>query len=164
MHAKTTQLKIADVFHRDSLVSVHEQAPLAEVGKILAAHEISGLAVVDDRGFLVGEISQTDLVRQIAAAFAPSPDRAEEASASDRARRLEDEFFHRTARDLMQRKVRYVAPIDALRSVVHMMRLQRIHRVLVVEDGRPIGIVTSFDLLRLIEDPQFFHEFYGVDR
>ncbi len=161
MVSNVTRLRVSDVLQRDRVVSVHEATPLGEVNKVLAANDISGVPVVDDRGFLVGEISQTDLVRRMSHALTGVSADGKTASASDRAQRLEEEFFHSTARDTMQRKVRYVAPYDALRSVVQMMRMQRIHRVIVVEDGCPIGVLSSFDLLRLLENPDFYGEFYG---
>ena len=52
-------------------VVVDRDTPLDEVAELLAQNDITGAPVVDGDGFLVGVISQTDLVR---AAAADGPD------------------------------------------------------------------------------------------
>ena len=47
-----------------------------------------------------------------------------------------------------RQQVRPDAPVP---EVATTLREQRIHRVLVVEDGKLCGIVSTFDLIRLLE-------------
>jgi CBS domain-containing protein len=44
------------------------------------------------------------------------------------------------------------------------MRNLHIHRLLVLEDGRLAGILSALDLLKVLERPQEFEEFYRLFR
>jgi CBS domain-containing protein len=45
-----------------------------------------------------------------------------------------------------------VSPDAPARDVARILRENGVHRVFVSEDGRLLGVVSAFDLLRLIED------------
>ena len=49
----------------------------------------------------------------------------------------------------MTRELVFVAPDAPIAEVAALMRDQRVHRVLVLDEGELIGVVTSFDLLRV---------------
>ncbi|HEY3482795.1 MAG TPA: CBS domain-containing protein, partial [Streptomyces sp.] len=53
--------KIGNVMTSD-VVSVRESTPFKDVARLIAAHRISGLPVVDDDEKVVGVISETDLM------------------------------------------------------------------------------------------------------
>ena len=55
-----------------------------------------------------------------------------------------------TVRNWMSPKVIGVAPDASLREVCQTMASDGVHRVLVVEGRRLLGIVTSFDVVRLL--------------
>ena len=118
-------------------VVVDRDTPLDEVAELLAQNDITGAPVVDGDGKLVGVISQTDLVRTVAA---DSPD------------------GHRwagfTARHVMCREpVTSRAGVPLTEAVLRLER-HGVHRLVVVaEDGvTPIGIVSISDLLPLLVD------------
>ena len=64
---------------------------------------------------------------------------------------FQDRMAGMTAADAMVRGVISVGPDATVADVAHRMRQQRIHRVFVVEDGQLVGIVTTFDLVGLLE-------------
>lgn len=154
----------SDLMQRD-VVSVPPDRPLAELEELLLKHRIHGVPVVED-GRLVGIVSRSDVIRQLKL--------EEERIASSSYYFESDQSFHvpgapdaepgrvlevaagRVAklrvRDVMVDDLITVAPDAPLQEVARVMADRRIHRLLVTEDGRLRGIVTSLDLVRLLAD------------
>jgi CBS domain-containing protein len=143
-------MKARDVM-MPNVVTVALDAPVPEIAALLLERRISAVAVVDAQGQAVGVVSEGDLIR-----------RPELETDRRRPRWLRfllssDEAAHDfvkthglRARDVMTRPAVGVAPDAALADIVDEMGRQRIKRVLVLEDGRPVGIVTRTDLLRAL--------------
>jgi CBS domain-containing protein len=116
-------------------VVVTEDEPVAAVAELLAGFEISGLPVVDSEDYLVGVISETDLVRL-------------------RGSTLPWTGWHGLlVRDVMSRPARTIAAASALDAAARKMTAQHVHRLVVV-DGKhvPIGVISESDLVREIAD------------
>ena len=56
---------------------------------------------------------------------------------------------------VMTEKVYTVPRYDDVHVAARVMRNHRLHHVVVVEESRVVGILSSFDLLRLVEDHRF---------
>jgi CBS domain-containing protein len=141
-------------------IAVSAQTPLADVHRLFLAEEIHGAPVIDDDGTVLGVLSSMDLIR--ATLDGHEPDGAPPVSAyfrddvaRDRAPApsdLADHLVHVTAVDVASPEIVRVGPDTPIADVARIMREQRIHRVLVAEDGVLLGILTTFDLLRLVEN------------
>jgi CBS domain-containing protein len=139
--------------------SVRPDMTLADLERALLEARVGGFPVVSD-GRLVGVISRSDIVRQLAveqsvAELASGYQREGEGTAgvepvgAEVGRRMEG----RRIEDMMIRKWIGVRPDVSLRDVAKCMVEDRIHRLLVVEDeDRLLGIITSTDLVRLIAE------------
>lgn len=131
------QMLVADLMTIDP-VTVAADAPVEEAARLCHVNEVSGLPVLDALGSLVGVISQSDLVviqdtplsRLIRAA--PSGLRVGEAMSSPAV----------------------TVPITAsLQEAARLMRDDRIHRVVAVDDGgRPVGVLSASDFVALYAD------------
>jgi CBS domain-containing protein len=55
-----------------------------------------------------------------------------------------------TALDAMTRELVSVTPDTPVAEIAQKMRLQHVHRVLVIDNEELVGVVTSFDLLRAL--------------
>lgn len=112
-------------------INVAADAPPDEAARLLDAHHISGLPVVDRDGRLVGVLSQTDLVRArvIDHLWATLPGLA--------------------VRHLMSSPVVTVREDLPLDEAAALMEARRIHRLVVVaDDGRtPVGMLSVSDLI-----------------
>jgi CBS domain-containing protein len=150
-------LCVADVMQRE-LVTVRAGDSLHEVERVLADAGISGAPVLDDNEQIVGVVSMSDLVARRA-----------DAAEVDEARDLDDDgrdlddyeleaeatevmAFRRAgvgpcAGDVMTAELAHVPPTACLRDAARTMVERRIHRLLVVERGRVIGLVSTLDLL-----------------
>jgi CBS domain-containing protein len=143
-------MRAADVMTPDP-VCISPDASISEAIGVMLERKFSGLPVVDARGSLVGIVTEGDLLR-----------RTETGTQRKRPRwiefllgpgRLASEYVQTAGRkvgDVMTPEVRTVredAPLDA---VVHVMERHQIKRVLVVRDGKLVGIVTRANLLQAL--------------
>jgi len=142
------------------VISVSPEEPLVNVHRLFVEEEITGAPVVDGDGRVLGVVSSVDLLRAVV---------EEEDSATSDPRYFRDflefsgpdwgavpeDFQDRLAQlraeDAMSPEPITVAPDAPISEVARTLRFHRIHRLLVEEEGRLAGIVTSFDLIGLLE-------------
>ncbi len=136
------------------VVAVGPLDPLESVQRLFADESIHGAPVVDEQGRILGVISAADLMRAAADerdAARPSLRDTREPEAWDPA--LEREIVHECAEDVMTDAVVQVPPDTLVSEVARILREQQVHRVLVMDRDEILGIITTFDLLRLFERP-----------
>jgi CBS domain-containing protein len=121
-------LTASDVMIKD-VITVRESTPLKEVARLFSERKITGAPVVDEVGKLVGVISETDIIRKTTSIGAWSPS---------------------LTGQIMTKPVVTVAPTDTLQRVCELMFNRRIHRVVVAEESKIVGIITTMDILRSI--------------
>jgi CBS domain-containing protein len=133
------------------VITVQPSTPVAEIATLLLERRISAVPVVDGEGRVVGIVSEGDLLR-----------RGETRTDRQRPRWLEmmvnrdlqaAEFVKEhgaCARDVMTADVVSVDPDTDLASIARLLEQRRIKRVPVIENGRPIGIVSRANLLRAL--------------
>jgi CBS domain-containing protein len=142
------------------VIAVGPKASLLDVHRLFVEEEISGAPVVSEDEELVGVITSTDLLRAVeeerdtievhSAYFREilpysSPDWA--ALPED----FQDRLSGRTVEDVMTRSVITVGPDDSAAAVARALRDNRVHRVFVVDRSQLVGVISAFDLLRLVE-------------
>lgn len=128
-------MRASDVMQK-SVVSVSEELSIQDFEELLAAEEISGAPVTTGDGRLVGIASKTDVVRALAEQM------------SDQLRDLGGPDI--TVGEIMTRDVVSVGPDADVRQIARTMIDGQLHRVLVVDRGQVVGILTAFDLLRAL--------------
>jgi CBS domain-containing protein len=127
---------------------------VAEVRNLLASRGISGAPVVDESGGILGVVSQSDLVRRT----------GQPTTLGESGRFFTNVSEYRDLADLrrdpsdapveavMSKEV-YTLPRDASAAAgARLMRERRIHRLFVTDEGSLVGVVTSLDLLRVVEE------------
>jgi len=148
-----------DVMQRD-VITIDAAATVLDAYRLFVEEEISGAPVVDEDGRVMGVLSARDLLRVISeerdtALVQTSYFRdTEEFSGPDWANGPEDfqdRLAGRTVGDTMTPGAIVVALDAPIAQVARTLRGQRVHRVLVVDDDRLVGLITSFDLVGLLE-------------
>lgn len=137
------------------VVTVPADATLTEVERVLADNRISGVPVVDDEGCVLGVLSVRDLIEHHAEEGRQRR-RGPSFYQIDAADFDEDELDAydlpedpaATAEQVMTPQVLSVSPDTPLRAVAALMVRQAVHRLLVQDDERMVGIVSAMDLLR----------------
>ncbi len=128
------------------VMTIHQDTALREAARLLCKADISGAPVVDPQGRCVGVLSSHDFVTwagkegSVTNFIAPWGEMIDVDDAPD------DELRHyMTARPVT------VGPRATIGELAQKMVDAHIHRVLVVIDGgRPRGIVTSTDVLAAV--------------
>lgn len=143
---------------RTDVVTVAYSAPLSEVERVLADNRISGAPVVDEVGRIIGVVSVRDLVEKYASDPDARPRRGHgfyELSTEE----LEDEDYDAfevpaesedTARDVMTGQIHTVPGSAGLKEIAEVMCKHKVHRVLVEEAGRLLGLISTLDILEAL--------------
>ncbi len=153
---------VGEVMTRD-VATVSPGMTLKDVDRFLLEREVSGAPVVDgDR--LLGIVSRTDVIRVLydeqreaqrvsdfyTSPF-PIPISALQHLAKD-SRQIAEHLIKRKVSEVMTPDPLTVSPSDDIQWVARLMDSQRIHRVLVTEDERLVGILSSLDIVRLVSE------------
>ena len=137
----------------DLLVTVRGDATLEDAARLMLQMDIGSLLVVDDRDHLIGILTDTDFgVTGAPASLGESP------APQVLGHRLEGEaverIYHaarsRRVRDVMSMPVITVEENDRIETVLARMFQNRIRHMPVVHQGRPVGMISSRDLLQLV--------------
>jgi CBS domain-containing protein len=130
------------------VISVQSNASVMRAVQLMLHNKISGLPVVDDKGSLVGIVTEGDFLR-----------RGELGTQRKRPRwleflvgpgRLAEEYVHACGRkvDEVMTPEPYTVSVDTpVNEIVRLMEKHSIKRLPVVENGKPIGMVSRANLL-----------------
>ena len=152
----TSHLTAADVMTRE-VVTAHPDDTLRRAAQLMLKRGVSGLPVTDAQGRLVGLVSEADLVR---------PDDAAEQRfhrwldiLADGEELSPDILATIDAGNRPVAKVMRTDPITVseqtpLREVANLVGRDNVRRVLVLRDGKLVGIVARRDLVRALASGQ----------
>ena len=128
--------------------------------RLAAAGGFTSAPVLDGDGHLVGIVSRTDVVRAMIQGGADdsSPDYEDIVDLlSSRFVEFDERKHPRRftyVEEIMATKVVTIAPEASALDAARLMSGNRIHRLPVLRDGRLVGIISSFDLMRYFTGEQ----------
>lgn len=143
-------MKIADIMTR-SVVSVEPSATILQAIRLMLQNRISGLAVVDKKGDLVGIVTEGDFLR-----------RSETETQKSRPRwlqflvgsgKLANEYVQANGRkvdEIMTRSLHTVTEETSLADAVELMERFRVKRLPVLQGRKLVGIVSRANFLRAL--------------
>ena len=143
-----------------NVITVGDDATLSELVATLSEHMITGAPVVDENGKLVGVVSTTD----IALHSTKRTSNIRRDRPPDFYLRgwelIEDEFRSfsieedagQVVRDIMTPVIFSVSENATFAEMADTMVGGRVHRLIVTDGDRVVGIVTTLDLLRGLRD------------
>ena len=77
---------------------------------------------------------------------------------------IRDDTDHLLVKDIMTKDVLTIEPDKSVVNAAQMMLENRIHALVVHEDSKPIGIITSYDILLVTSIGEFFDKTTPVRR
>jgi CBS domain-containing protein len=114
----------------ERVTSVSPETPIETIAKTLVASHIGGVPVVDARAQVLGFVGERDLVAALIGRKTPQA----------------------TARDVMTQPV-VVDEFETMDQVMRQIREGQSDHVVVVRNGRLVGIIAPFDVLKFfVED------------
>ncbi len=154
-------LTAKDIMNRE-ILTVNAEISLQGLSEFLLQNSISGAPVTLENGELVGVVSITDIIRH---------ETLLEKGLQFNSRHdyyihtVEDRFSQQdlsslhfgdeplvTVQDIMTPTILEVGENDTVQQVADTMIKNRIHRVFVIREKRPIGIISTGDMLKVIRD------------
>lgn len=140
------QFYVKDIMTTD-IITVKETDTIRDAVKVFSDNKIYGVPVVDEEGYVVGVISVNDIVKKESSmSFYYSPFMKDLESIIYN----EAKFFDRAVSTIMSKDLFTVTPEDTIAKMAKEMYEKKIHRLLVSEYNKIIGIVSTFDLLKLL--------------
>lgn len=145
--------------------TVSPTMPLPELEREFMRCQVSGFPVVEN-GWLVGIISQADIVRQLCVEQSiaevvsdyyrldPGLLHGPGEPLSEIGGQVGERMERLTVGDVMIRQLISVSPSDRLSHVAQTLVDHHIHRVTVTEEGRLVGIISTIDFVRLFANHQ----------
>ena len=132
--------------------TVREDTPVHEVARLLCAHALGGVPVLDDAGRVAGILTELDLIARNARlevpAFVQILDAAIPLELPSHLRERLRHMLGTRVGDIMTRKVHTVTPDTEIEDLVALMLKHGANPVPVVEGDRLVGIVSRSDLVR----------------
>ena len=113
----------------ESVVSTEPHKSIDHVRRMMERNRVGAIPVIDSEGRPVGIVSSTDIV---ADTNGKSP-----------------------VSTIMTEKVYTVPKYDDVSTAARVMRNHKIHRVLVTHEQRVVGVLSTFDLLKLVEGRRY---------
>lgn len=138
-------------------ITVQANTRIPEVARLLRAHQISGMPVLDDSGALLGIVTDHDLILRnapvrepryfaILSGYIPL--------SLDEHRHYKEQLRHTmavTAGDMTEPGIPTVTPETPLEQAMELMLDPKVTMLPVLTNGEVVGVVTRTDLVRLIE-------------
>ncbi len=163
-------MQVRDVMS-SRVVQIGPDETLAELERVLLSERLGGVPVVEGER-LAGVVSRSDILRVLGAEraiaeaqadvyrefyddpFAPSEHAArEDAEQSEGiAQQIARRMASLRVRDAMTPDVVAVEAESPLQQAAATMAGRRIHRLLVTDGGRLVGVVSALDVVRLVGD------------
>ena len=140
--------KVARDIMQEASVRLRTDMDLAEAGEMLRAYDVTGAPVLSADDELVGVFSIKDLV-SVTLSLVVDEDISFDSLAETSS--LPSRLKGRKVADIMDTKLFTVQPDDRVSHLAQQMRQHRIHRLIVVESGKVVGIVTTLDMIGLLE-------------
>lgn len=130
--AAPTVFRVEDFMTKDVVVA-HPEMEAYDAILLLLKHNISGMPVVDDRGEVVGIISERDCLKTLVNA---------------QYHELPTAFV----KDLMSTEPRTITPHTEIMEVAEVFLESGFRRLPVLDEGRMVGLVSRRDVLRVIKE------------
>lgn len=135
------------------VVTVDEDCSLEDAAKVMLDQNIGGMPVVDSRGDLCGIVTESDFVakdRGVPFSIYRFPQMFGEWMPHEHVEQIYEAARRRAVREIMSQNVITVTEADTLETVLEKMLKCGLHRLPVVRDRKPVGMITRHDLLRLL--------------
>jgi PAS domain S-box-containing protein len=123
-----TWLKTGDVMSKN-VATVDQGCSVISAAKVMSEKNVSCL-VVSNKGQLSGIVTETDMLKKAVAG--------------------ESDFRKVKVEQIMSAPVRSVSSDVSVMEAITIMQTENIRRLVILEAGRPVGIVTQTDMVRIL--------------
>lgn len=129
------------------IITIKESDKIRNLVKLFADNEIYGVPVLDNNDYVVGVVSSSDIMRK---------EKSEHFYVNPffydfNVNIFEDtRFFDKPVSSIMTEDIITVSPEATIEEMAKIMYDNKVHRLLVTKFDKLLGIVTTYDLLKLL--------------
>lgn len=141
-----------------SIKAVPQSWTMNRLARFLTDNEITGSPVTDENGDIVGIATLKDITEFRWNAGRSDNEAQLTPEEEEEARRLRMVIFEEMGkvpvevRDIMTPSVLSVDEQTSVRDIADIMMREHLHRIFVTKDSKITGIITTYDMLKLISD------------
>lgn len=155
-----TRITTARSVMTEPVISVSPEASLLDVLRLFFEEDIHAVPVVGDQGQLIGVISSSDLLRAQESERDPARAMTDYMKAmfdfsfpdwSENLEDFQDRLGQITVAEVMTRTYVSVPSDEPVADVARQLRENQIHHVWVEHEGQVCGVVSTLDLMPVIE-------------
>ncbi len=150
-----------------SIKAVPQSWTMDRLARFLTDNEITGSPVTDETGEIVGIATLKDITEFRWNASRSESDARMTPEEEQEARRLRMVIFEEMGkvpvevRDIMTPIVLSVDEQTPVRDIADIMMREHLHRIFITKDEKITGIVTTYDMLKLISDQELTNRCAG---
>jgi len=134
------------------VITTAPDTPVAEVAALLDKHRISGVPVVDKEDWVVGVITQSDLVDRARDLELPPTislfDLRLVLETPGHFKKRLEKMLGTTVAEVMTSEPIAVSPEATVSQIADVMAKQKVHTIPVVERGKLVGVIGKIDLIQ----------------
>ncbi|AFH42289.1 CBS domain-containing protein [Fervidicoccus fontis] len=123
------KILVRDVMSKN-VITIKINSSISDAAALMKKYMIGSLAVIDNNGDVVGLITRTDLIKAYA-----------------------DNYTNNyTVKDYMDKNPPTISPFHPITSVFDKIEEKPYYKVIIVDSGKPVGIITKKDIIFLRKD------------
>ena len=144
-------LTAGEIMTRD-VVTVRKETTIRELAELFTSRRISSAPVIDDKGDLIGIVTETDLVEQNKSLHIPTVisifDWVIYLESGKKFEKELKKMTGQTVGDIYSLEVEAIAPSTPVSEIADIMSSKKIHALPVVEDRKVVGVIARIDMIR----------------
>ena len=145
-------MKVREIM-TEPVLTVTQDRTLEEVANKMLNNRVGGLPVVNDDGKIVGMVTESDFsAKEHAIPFSRiySPQLFGEWMSKENVEKAYEAARNIQVKEIMTKPAITILEDDTVAEAVRRMLERRVHRIPVVRDGIPVGIISRHDLLKMV--------------
>ncbi|MFA6054642.1 MAG: CBS domain-containing protein [Thermodesulfovibrionales bacterium] len=143
-------LKAKDIMTKE-VITVKPETTIEELARLLMKQQISGAPVVDDKGKIVGVVTENDLISKNSRLHIPTILRLFDAYIPLGTSKMESDIRKMaasTVEDICTKEIITVDEEASVEYIATIMTEKRIHILPVVREGKLVGIIGKKDMIK----------------
>lgn len=145
-------MKVSEIM-TEPVFTVSQDRSLEEVAHKMLNNKVGGLPVVDDEGKIVGMVTESDFsAKEHAIPFSRTyaPQLFGEWMSKENVDKAYEAARSIQVKEIMSKPAITIREDDTVAEAVRRMLEQKVHRLPVVRDEIPVGIISRHDLLKMV--------------
>jgi len=145
-------MKVSDIM-TEPVITIRQNRTLEEVAHIMLDNKVGGLPVVDEEGKIVGIVTESDFsAKEHAIPFSRNyaPQLFGEWMSKEGVNKAYEAARSIEVQEVMSKPAITIQEDDTVAEAVRRMLDHKVHRLPVVRDAIPVGIISRHDLLKMV--------------